>query len=164
MLSAHKGTGMLAMAAARANEPIRYPTLPAASARALAGLFRETDHPEPPRPRLLDRVRQALRARHYSRRTEAAHVAWIRRYIFFHDKRHPAETGAPEVTKFLTSPAVDGNVAASAQNQALSALLFLSKDVLQLDLPGGWSRPTSGATWRPSGPSTGATSPSGPAA
>jgi site-specific recombinase XerD len=70
-----------------------------------------------------------------SRRTEEAYVAWIRRFIFFHDKRHPAEMGAAEVTKFLTSLAVDGQVAASTQNQALSALLFLYKDVLEVDLP-----------------------------
>ncbi len=85
---------------------------------------RETPR-EPQRPRLLDRVRGALRARHYSRRTEESYVAWIRRYIFFHDKRHPIELGAPEVTRFLTSLAVEGRVAASTQNQALSALLFL---------------------------------------
>jgi integron integrase len=93
-------------------------------------------HPAPvPRPRLLDRVRAACRARHLSRRTEEAYVAWIRRYVLFHDKRHPAEMGAPEVTKFLTSLAVDRQVAASTQNQALSALLFLYKDVLEPDLP-----------------------------
>jgi hypothetical protein len=62
---------------------------------------RETGAASAPKPRLLDRVREALRARHYSRRTEEAYVAWIRRYIFFHDKRHPAEMGAPEVTRFL---------------------------------------------------------------
>ena len=78
-----------------------------------------------PKPRLLDRVRDAIRARHYSRRTEDAYVGWIRRYIFFHGKRHPAEMGAPEVARFLSSLAVDGHVAASTQNQALSALLFL---------------------------------------
>ena len=89
----------------------------------------------PPPPRLLDRVREALRARHYSRRTEKAYVHWIRRYIFFHGKRHPAEMGAPEVTAFLTSLAVAGRVAASTQNQALSALLFLYRDVLAVDLP-----------------------------
>jgi integron integrase len=88
-----------------------------------------------PRPRLLDRVRDAIRARHYSRRTEKAYVHWIKRYIFFHGKHHPAEMGAPEVTKFLTSLAVDGRVAASTQNQALSALLFLYRDVLTVDLP-----------------------------
>ena len=79
--------------------------------------------------------RAACRARHLSRRPEDAYVGWIRRYIFFHDKRHPAEINAPEVTKFLTALAVDGQVAASTQNQALSALLFLYKDVLETDLP-----------------------------
>jgi integron integrase len=97
---------------------------------------RETTAVIPPRPRLLDRVHAALRARHYSRRTEEAYVAWIKRYIFFfHAKRHPAEMGAPEVTRFLSSLAVDGRVAASTQNQALSALLFLYRDVLEVDLP-----------------------------
>jgi hypothetical protein len=66
-----------------------------------------------PKPRLLDRVRAALRTRHYSRRTEEAYVAWIRRYILFHGKRHPAEMGAPEVTTFLSALAVEGRVAAS---------------------------------------------------
>jgi integron integrase len=87
------------------------------------------------RPRLLDRVRAALRARHYSRRTEEAYVAWIRRYIVFHGKRHPVDMGAVEVTGFLTSLAVEGRVAASTQNQALSALLFLYRDILEVDLP-----------------------------
>ena len=91
---------------------------------------RETRPPDPPKPRLLDRVREALRTRHYSPRTEEAYVAWIRRYIFFHGKRHPAELGGPEVTRFLTALAVEGRVAASTQNQALSALLFLYRDVL----------------------------------
>ena len=100
-----------------------------------APVVRESRPPDAPKPRLLDRVREAIRARHYSRRTEEAYVAWIRRYIVFHGKRHPAEMGAPEVTKFLTALAVDGHVAASTQNQALSALLFLYKDVLEVDLP-----------------------------
>ena len=96
---------------------------------------REPD-PSPSRaPRLFDRVREAARVRHYSRRTESAYLAWIRRFIFFHGKRHPAEMGAPEITKFLSSLAVEGNVAASTQNQALSALLFLYRDVLEQDLP-----------------------------
>jgi integron integrase len=96
---------------------------------------REASPPGPPKPRLLDRVRQAVRARHYSRRTEKTYAAWVRRYVLFHGKRHPAEMGAPEVTRFLTSLAVDGNVAASTQNQALSALLFLYRNVLEQDLP-----------------------------
>jgi hypothetical protein len=74
-------------------------------------LVREEGSPMPPPPRLLDRVRAALRARHFSRRTEEAYVAWIRRYIFFHDKRHPADMGAPEITHFLTSLAADRHVA-----------------------------------------------------
>lgn len=84
----------------------------------------------PKRPRLLDRAREAIRARHYSRRTEEAYIAWIRRYILFHGKRHPAEMGAAEITQFLTSLAVQRNVAAATQNQALSALLFLYREVL----------------------------------
>jgi integrase len=99
-------------------------------------VVREATPVTPPKPRLLDRVRATLRARHYSRRTEEACVAWIKRDIFFfHAKRHPAEMGAPEVTRFLSSLAVDGRVAASTQNQALSALLFLYRDVLEVDLP-----------------------------
>ena len=73
-------------------------------------------------PRLLGRVREANRMRHGSRSTEKSYVAWIRRYILFHGKRHPAEMGAPEVAQFLSSLAVEGKVAASTQNQALSAL------------------------------------------
>src|SRR5712691_6593302 len=75
-------------------------------------------------PKLLDQVRQAIRLRHYSRRTEAAYVAWIRRFIVFHRKRHPRELGEPEVTAFVSSLATRG-VSASTQNQALSAILFL---------------------------------------
>ena len=107
----------------------------AEAARPSVSMVREASTPVAPKPRLLDRVREALRIRHYSRRTEQAYVAWIRRYIFFHGKRHPAELGAPEVTRFLSSLAVEGRVAASTQNQALSALLFLYRDVLGVDLP-----------------------------
>ena len=89
----------------------------------------------PQKPKLLDRVREAIRSRHYSRRTEEAYIGWIKRYIFFHAKRHPMEMGAEEVTRFLSSLALDGRVAASTQNQALSALLFLYREVLQQDLP-----------------------------
>jgi len=96
---------------------------------------RESGAPAPRQPRLLDRVRDALRARHGSRRTEKSYVAWIRRYILFHGKRHPAEMGAAEVTQFLSALAVQGNVAASTQNQALSALLFLYRHVLEVELP-----------------------------
>jgi len=86
-------------------------------------------------PRLLDRVRAAIRARHYSRRTEKAYVAWVRRYVLFHGRRHPREMGAPEVGRFLSSLAVDAGVSASTQNQALCALLFLYREVLGQDLP-----------------------------
>ena len=86
-------------------------------------------------PRLLDEVRGRLRFRHYSLRTEQAYVDWIRRFIVFSGKRHPRELGAEEVTAFLTHLAVAGRVAASTQNQAKSALLFLYKEVLDLELP-----------------------------
>jgi integrase len=126
---------MPVMAIVESRSPVQYARLPADGADMAAWSFRETSTPEPPKPRLLDRVRQALRVRHMSPRTEEAYVAWIRRYIVFHHKRHPADMGAPEVTTFLTSLAVDGHVAASTQNQALSALLFLYRDVLGIDLP-----------------------------
>ena len=88
------------------------------------------------KPKLLDQVRDAIRTRHYSYRTEQAYVGWIRRFILFHGKRHPAEMGKPEIEQFLTGLAVQQNVAASTQNQALAALLFLYKDVLARDP--GW--------------------------
>ncbi|HKA39728.1 MAG TPA: integron integrase [Burkholderiales bacterium] len=86
-------------------------------------------------PRLMERVRGAIRARHFSRRTEASYVYWIKSYIYFHDKKHPQDMGAPEVTAFLTALAVERKVAAATQNQALAALLFLYKQVLGRDLP-----------------------------
>jgi len=76
-------------------------------------------------------MRQAVRALHYSLRTEDAYVAWARRYILFHNKRHPLEMGAAEINQFLTHLAVQGNVAASTQNQAMAALLFLYERVLE---------------------------------
>ena len=76
-------------------------------------------------PRLLDRVRHAIRVRHYSIRTEEAYVGWIRRFILFHCNRHPVELGAPDISRFLTALAVERHVSASTQNQALAALLFL---------------------------------------
>jgi len=79
----------------------------------------------PPKPKFLDSVRRVLRLRHYSIRTEESYVDWIRRFILFHGKRHPKEMGEPEICAFLTHLAADRNVAASTQNQALSALLFL---------------------------------------
>ena len=86
-------------------------------------------------PRLLESMRERIRVLHYSIRTEQAYVDWARRFILFHDKRHPREMGAPEVTAFLTHLAVERNVSASTQNQAKAAILFLYKEVLQHDLP-----------------------------
>ena len=90
--------------------------------------------PNPPR-RLLDQVRQALRLKHYSLRTEQAYLSWIRRFILFHDKRHPLTMSTPEITTFLSYLATEQKVSASTQNQALNALLFLYRDVLVKDLP-----------------------------
>jgi len=89
----------------------------------------------PDAPRLLTRVRERIRLKHYSIRTEQAYVDWIRRFIRFHGKRHPVTLGAPEVEAFLTDLAVTRNVAAPTQNQAKSALLFLYKEVLEIELP-----------------------------
>jgi len=89
----------------------------------------------PPPPKLLDQVRERLRVKHYSIRTETQYLRWIKRFILFHDKRHPREMGAVEVEAFLTHLAVAGRVAAATQNQALSALLFLYREVLNIDLP-----------------------------
>jgi integron integrase len=85
-------------------------------------------------PKLLDRVRQHLRVRHYSIRTEQAYLDWIRRFILFHGKRHPNEMGEAEIAAFLTYMAVERHVAASTQNQAFSALLFLYQQVLERKL------------------------------
>ncbi|MDP9348448.1 MAG: integron integrase [Gemmatimonadota bacterium] len=87
-----------------------------------------------PKPKLLDEVREALRLKHYSFRTEEAYVRWIKRYVLFHGKRHPASMGAAEVRAFLSHLATQGHVAASTQNQALAALLFLYRCVLQQEL------------------------------
>jgi len=89
----------------------------------------------PGKPKLLDRVRAAIRVRHYSLRTEQAYTDWIRRFIVFHGRRHPEELGAQEIGDFLNDLAVRGQVAASTQNQALSALLFLYREVLKVQLP-----------------------------
>ena len=86
-------------------------------------------------PKLLDQVRDRIRVKHYSIRTETQYVQWIKRFIIFHDKRHPRDMGAHEVEAFLTHLAVEGNVAAATQNQALSAILFLYREVLCINLP-----------------------------
>jgi integron integrase len=87
------------------------------------------------KPRLLDQVRQVIRAKHYSIRTETCYVDWIRRFILFNGKRHPASMGHAEVEAFLSHLATHGKVSASTQNQAKSALLFLYKSVLGTELP-----------------------------
>lgn len=87
-----------------------------------------------PKLRLLDQVRLAIRTRHYSYKTEKAYVGWIKRFIFFHNKRHPAEMGEIEIAQFLSALAWDARVAASTQNQALNALLFLYREVLGKDI------------------------------
>src|SRR6266571_9549701 len=121
---------MLRTVIAGANAVIQY-----ASAPSVTRAVREPGVVPTRPPRLFDRARAAARVRHDSRRTETAYLSWIRRIIFFHGKRHPAEMGAPEITTFLGSLAVEGNVAASTQNQALGALLFLYRDVLEVELP-----------------------------
>ena len=90
--------------------------------------------PTQPPKKLLDLVRDAIRLRHYSIRTENAYVDWIKRYILFPNKRHPKDMGVAEIEAFLTHLAVVDHVSASTQNQALSALLFLYRHVLNLDL------------------------------
>src|SRR5687767_11334474 len=86
-------------------------------------------------PRLLDQVREVIRRKHYSLRTEDIYVDWVRRFVRFCDLRHPRECGAAEVEAFLTQLAMHGRVSASTQNQARSAVLFLYKEVLQAALP-----------------------------
>ena len=86
--------------------------------------------------KLLDQVRDAIRTRHLSYRTEKSYVSWVKSFIMFHDKRHPAEMEGADVSRFLTYLAVKRNVAASTQNQALCAILFLYKEVLKKEL--GW--------------------------
>jgi integron integrase len=86
-------------------------------------------------PKLLDQVRDKIRKKHYSIRTEEAYLDWNRRFILFHNKKHPREMGAPEVERFLSYLAVKKHVSSSTQNQALSAILFLYKEVLEVELP-----------------------------
>jgi integron integrase len=94
--------------------------------------------PAPPtnKPKLLDQVREVIRRKHYSIRTEQAYCDWIKRFILFHHKRHPADMAEAEITEFLTYLAAKSNVAAATQNQALSALLFLYREVLRQQI--GW--------------------------
>jgi len=121
------------------NDGVRYALTPRAPSIVLTppslSLVNEAGQNSSRPPRLLDRVREANRLRHGSRSTEKSYIGWIRRFILFHGKRHPAEMGGSEVAQFLSSLAVEGRVAASTQNQALSALLFLYRYVLHQELP-----------------------------
>jgi len=113
------------MAASEQCEVVRWYAEPSAN-----GFVCEALSPGPQKSRLLDWVREEIRKRHYSRRTEKSYVGWIRAFILFHGKRHPAEMGEAEISHYLSHLAVSGKVSASAQNQALSALLFLCRQVL----------------------------------
>jgi hypothetical protein len=104
-----------------------------------------TTTPAAPQPRLLDQMREALRSRHYSPRTEQSYCRWVRRFVLFHEVRHPAEMAEPEINAFLTHLAVKEGVSALTQNQALSALLFLYRT-------GMWSAVKSGHRSRPGHP------------
>ncbi len=84
--------------------------------------------------RLLDQLKQVIRKKHYSYKTEEAYVSWAKRYILFHNKKHPADMGEKEISEFVSDLALNRNVAASTQNQALNAVVFLYKYVLKIDL------------------------------
>ena len=123
--------------------PWRYPARPRvesrrdpASPQSLQHLAKMARASGGNKPKLLDQVREAIRMRHYSIRTEEAYVGWIKRFILFHGKRHPLEMGEDEITRFLSALAVHGQVSASTQNQALCALVFLYRHVLGQNL--GW--------------------------
>jgi integron integrase len=117
-------------------EILPHPLEMAASRSLNTSLAQPSDSPNGKNPpKLLDQVRAEIRKRHYSLRTEASYVHWIRRFILFHGKRHPCEMGAAEIEAFLSDLAVRQNVSASTQNLALSAILFLYRDVLEVKLP-----------------------------
>ncbi len=86
-------------------------------------------------PKLMDKVRETIRVRHYSRSTERTYVYWILQYIYFHNKRHPAEMGKPQIESFLTHLAKNKRLSSSSQNQAFNAILFLYREVLQIQFP-----------------------------
>ncbi len=91
---------------------------------------------EQQKKKLLDRIREKIRLKHYSLRTEESYVGWAKQYIFFHDKKHPETLGSRDIESFLTHLAIDRNVAASTQNQAFNALLFLYREVLEISMEG----------------------------
>ena len=126
----------------RAENPAAFTPVPQMRDKEVSDIPRANDFPTRnpsfnarEKPRLLDQVRRAMRVAHYAIRTEEAYVDWIRRFILYHNKRHPSEMGAAEITEFLTHLAVEGKVAASTQNQALSGLLYLYQQVLKIELP-----------------------------
>jgi integrase len=86
------------------------------------------------KPKLLDQVRHAIHTRHYSPKTEESYIGWIKRFIFFHNKRHPVEMGETEIARFLSSLPSESHVSASTQNQALNAVLFLYREVLRKEI------------------------------
>jgi site-specific recombinase XerD len=88
-----------------------------------------------PTPKLLDQVRTVIRVKHFSLSTERAYVGWIRRFILFHGKRHPRDMSEDEIRQFISHLAIDAKISASTQTVALSALLFLYRDVLKQELP-----------------------------
>jgi integrase len=90
---------------------------------------------DPTKPRLFDEVRAVARMRHLSLRTEQSYIQWARRYILFHEKRHPRDMGESEIRQFISHLAVEKKISASTQTVALSALLFLYRDVLKKELP-----------------------------
>lgn len=100
-------------------------------------MLQDSPNPHTPKPKkLLDQVRDRIRLKNYSYRTEQSYVGWIKRFILFHDKRHPREMGRAEIEAFLTHLAVEGNVAPSTQNQALHAILFLYREILEIPIDG----------------------------
>ena len=111
---------------------------------------------ERPPAKLLDRARYRIRLKGYSIRTEQSYVSWIRRFILFHNKRHPKDMGKCEIEAYLTHLAVTRHVSPSTQNQAFNALLFLYRNVLEKDLvastyPMRWQKNTKTPTWNSSG-------------
>ena len=104
-----------------------------------------------PKPKkLLDQYREHIRLKQYSPRTEKTYIDWVRQYILFHNKRHPKEMGAPEIKQFITHLVVDRKASASTQNQVISAILFLYRNVLHLELDQtdlGFIRPLLMGSW-----------------
>ena len=107
---------------------------PQAAIAVKQGTFQEIDEHEIQKPRLLDQVRHVIRCKHYSIRTEQSYVSWIKRFIYFHDRRHPKDLGERHISAFLTNLAVQRKVASSTQNQALCAIIFLYKEVIKKDI------------------------------